>query len=82
MIIKVFGSKGEGKKTLLSFLYHELSKRGVKLDLNLDTDFLYTPEQVELYFAKMSKLGPLECELKAIPFKKETKPGYITEKPE
>ena len=77
MIIKIFGSKNEGKTTIAEFLEQALSAYGIKV-INEDEDKIDLDLEKRLSILGNAQ-GPMNCIIKTIPLKLETRPKYASD---
>ncbi len=74
MIIKIFGSKSEGKSTIAQLLEETLKKHNIEV-VNEDEGISDLDFDQRLKILGNSE-EPLKCILKTIPLKLETRPQY------
>ena len=74
MIIKIFGSDAEGKTTVAQLIAKTLKSHGIDVE-NTDTD-----DPAVSLDQRLKKIGndrePLQCTIKTIKLKSETRPQY------
>lgn len=77
MVIKIFGSKFEGKSTILQLLEKTLREHGVEVQAE-DIGESPTMSLDERLKIIKGPDGPLKVEIKVIPYTRETRPNYAT----
>ncbi len=77
MIIKIFGSKNEGKTTIAQYLEKVLSEQGIQV-INEDKDVRELSLEQRLSILGNSD-DPMKCTIKTIPLKLETRPKYASD---
>ncbi|MCB9092108.1 MAG: hypothetical protein H6620_06065 [Halobacteriovoraceae bacterium] len=78
MIIKIFGSKAEGKTTIAELIAKTLKEKGIEVQNN-DEAPESSPSLDERLQILGGPKGPLHCEIRTIPLKLETRPLYARE---
>ncbi len=74
MIIKIFGSKSEGKTTIAQLLEQTLRKHNIEvINEDVDESDLSLDERLKILG---NALDPMKCTLKTIPLKLESRPQY------
>jgi ABC-type cobalamin/Fe3+-siderophores transport system ATPase subunit len=78
MVIKIFGSKAEGKSTILELLEKTLKEHNFEVETEDIGDKPTMPLEERLEIMGSDK-GPLKVEIKVIPYTRETRPQYAQE---
>ena len=77
MIIKIFGSKNEGKTTIAELISKTLKEHNIEV-INEDQDISQISLEQRLKILGNETDG-LKCKIKTIPLKLETRPKYASD---
>lgn len=76
MIIKIFGNQKEGKTTIAQLIKQTLEQYNIEVDLQDDNGEKPVNSLVERLNIIQASGGELKCQLKTIPYGRESQPQY------